>query len=168
MVLIKCPECGAKLTDEMIEVNMCWECGYILDKSQLDEETVVEINKQSIENNPYSSKMFNDHLLTTGVNFEGFSIKEYKGLVSGDVVLGTGVLSEIKSGLSDLFGAESDTYSEKIKTAKQKAVNDMICNSLNIGGNAIIGISYQISSFAGSNMIMISVNGTSVCVTSNS
>lgn len=106
-------------------------------------------------------------MLTTGVNFEGFCIKEYKGLVSGDVVLGTGVLSEIKSGLSDLFGAESDTYSEKIKSAKQKAVNDMICNSLNIGGNAIIGISYQISSFAGSNMIMISVNGTSVYVISH-
>lgn len=34
---MNCPKCGCELTQEMIDVNMCWECGNILDTAQLDE-----------------------------------------------------------------------------------------------------------------------------------
>lgn len=40
----RCKECGNELTKEMIDVNMCWECGAILDESQVDDIT-LQISK---------------------------------------------------------------------------------------------------------------------------
>ncbi len=104
------------------------------------------------------------HKLTTGNNFEGYAIKEYKGLVSGEVCLGTGFLSDIKAGVIDLFGESSNEYSDKIKEAKRLAVRKMVQESIEINCNAIIGISYQVAPFASNNMIMVSVNGTAVII----
>lgn len=42
----KCPKCGSDLSQEMIDVNMCWECGKILDE-ELADETAVVINNGS-------------------------------------------------------------------------------------------------------------------------
>ena len=55
-----------------------------------------------------------------------------------------------------------------MKEIKQAAVNEMIEDSIKIGGNAIIGISYDHVTFSGKNMIGISVNGTSVVIQKNS
>ena len=38
-----CTNCGCKITEEMIDANMCWECGYILDKTQMDEVTLYQM-----------------------------------------------------------------------------------------------------------------------------
>ena len=107
MTLNKCPECGCKLTQEMIDANMCWECGKILDESFLDTETIREISEQAGDINPFSKKEVKEHKLTTGFNFENKCISEYLGLVSGETVLGTGFISDFKASFSDLFGMES-------------------------------------------------------------
>ena len=163
MTLNKCPECGCKLTQEMIDANMCWECGKILDESFLDTETIREISEQAGDINPFSKKEVKEHKLTTGFNCENKCISENLGLVSGETVLGTGFISDFKASFSDLFGMESKAYSQNLKDAKQAALYDMIMDSISKGGNAIIGISYSYITFSG-NMIGISVNGTSVKV----
>ena len=40
----KCPNCGKEITQEMVNANMCWECGFILDASLADDisDTVTE------------------------------------------------------------------------------------------------------------------------------
>lgn len=45
----KCPNCNKELTQEMIDANMCWECGFILDKTLADEinDSVDTINEKS-------------------------------------------------------------------------------------------------------------------------
>jgi uncharacterized protein YbjQ (UPF0145 family) len=102
-------------------------------------------------------------MLTTGYSFEGYSILNYIGIVSGESVIGTGLFSSIEAGISDFFGIESYDYSEKIKKIKNIALNDMIKQSAKCGGNAIIGISYSYIHFSG-DMIGVSVNGTSVFI----
>lgn len=166
MISKKCPECGKKLTKEMLDVNMCWECGKILDESLLDDDTLSEIDKQVLEINPFEHSEIKNHKLTTGYNFEGCHIIKYNGVVSGETVIGTGFLADFKAGMSDLFGVESKAYSYKLKEAKRAAMYDMITESLDLGGNAIIGITYSYVTFAG-NMIGISVNGTSVNINRN-
>ena len=47
---MKCPECGNELTSEMIEANMCWECGKILDESLLDEQALEDIHNKAKQN----------------------------------------------------------------------------------------------------------------------
>lgn len=119
-----------------------------------------EYNDKLLKKQKYEQAL-QEHQFTTGFNFEGYEIIEYLGLVSGESVTGTGYLSDLKAGLSDLFGTESVAYSEKMKDVKKAALYDMLEESVEKGGNATIGISYDYITFSG-NMIGISVNGTAV------
>ena len=51
-----------------------------------------------------------------------------------------------------------------MKVAKKEAILDMIRESIEKGGNGIIGMSFNYFTFAGSNMIGVSVAGTSVVI----
>lgn len=42
-------------------------------------------------------------LMTTGFNFDGFTINQYIGVFSGECALGTGFLSSLGSDFSDVF-----------------------------------------------------------------
>lgn len=53
-----------------------------------------------------TEKLEKQHMFTTGYNFEGYIIKEYKSVISGSTVLGTGFLSELFASTSDLLGEE--------------------------------------------------------------
>ena len=101
--------------------------------------------------------------VTTGHNFEGYRIIDYKGIVSGDIVLGTGFMSEFAANWSDAFGTTSGAFSGKMKTAKQKALKQLISNGMMIGANAIIGIDFDYTMF-GNNMLGVSANGTAVVI----
>ena len=65
--------------------------------------------------------------------------------------------------ISDFFGAVSKKYSLKIQKAKNRAVYDMIKDSVSRGANAIIGLSYGYITFS-RDMIGVSVTGTSVII----
>lgn len=132
-----------------------------MDGSLLDKDSLNEISKQAEEQTVFDMPEIKNHKLTTGYNFEGYNITNYIGLVSGEIVIGTGFLSDFKASIADLFGVESKAYSDKLKDAKKTALRDMIVESVKNGGNAVIGISYEYVVFSG-NMIGISVNGTSV------
>ena len=173
-MLSKCPECGTELTDEMIEANMCWECGKILDESLLDKETLEDIHNQAkqnkseqyLESDTLDSKMeelIKKHMVTTGYNFEGYFIKKYITVVQSEVVLGTGFLSEFSASVSDVFGMASATMEGKLSEAKYRAQRQLIKRSIKTGGNALIGINFNIATLR-SNMLVISAMGTSVVV----
>ncbi len=100
-------------------------------------------------------------LLTTGNNFEGYDIVDYCGVKSGSIVLGTGFLSEFSASLSDFSGTKDNRMGKKIEEAKALATNTLIENCIYAGGNAIIGVGYDIMTI-GMNMIVVSANGTSV------
>ena len=171
----KCIECGCVLTDDMINVNMCWECGHILNPNLLEEnEDLIEpmvTFKESVSNivqeqqniEKAMNNKINQHLITTGYNFEGYRIISYLDVVSGETVLGTGMLSEISASVSDLFGAKSEKFTEKIGQAKKIAKRAMIENSIKLGGNAIIGMHFELLNFMG-NMIGVCGEGTAVII----
>lgn len=160
---MKCPECGTELTQEMIDANLCWECGKILDESLLYDEDNENFNESNISTNEIVHSNTKTQMLTTGFNFDGYTISKYNGLVSGEVVLGTSYFADIKAGISDFFGTQSLAYSAKLKKAKKVALQEMLEESNRMNGNAIIGISYSISTLA-VNMISVSVNGTCVLI----
>lgn len=167
MILRRCPECGNELTQEMLDVNMCWECGRILEESEIDQKTLQQVQEQAREINPWSDKRYLHHKLTTSNDFKGFNIIQHIGLVSGETVIGSSLIADAKAAIADAFGATLDSYSKKMKTAKENAVLDMINESINSGGNAIVGIAFNYITFAGSNLIGVSVVGTSVIIEEN-
>ncbi len=180
---MKCIKCGAELTSEMFACGMCFSCGCSISESeeafeieqskikaeaeQRKQQQKEELARKSQEEQRMYTERFKNHMLTTGFSFEGYSITEYLGIVTGEIVVGTGYFSDIGASISDFFGAESPEYSEKLRVAKQAVLKIMTKNSTDIGGNAIIGISYEHMTFSG-NMMGVSVTGTSVKVDKNS
>ena len=61
-------------------------------------------------------------LMTSGYNFEGYTITEYLGVFSGECALGTGFLSSLGAGISDFLGTNSKMYSNKLKEAKEELI----------------------------------------------
>ena len=116
-----------------------------------------------IEEQDTLKRLAESQLLTTGYDFSGYKIIKYIGVISGEVVLGTGFLSEFSASFSDLFGAESSAFADKLETAKDAAIKKLTLKSAEKGGNAIIGIDFDYLTFA-SNMVGVVVNGTSVMI----
>lgn len=119
--------------------------------------------KEEVEKNTQLQYEIKSHMLTTGYNFEGYTIKEYIGVISGETVLGTGFMSEVFASASDFLGEESTAFSDKMRKAKMSAMDKLIRQSVAIGGNGIIGVDFDYINFA-NNMIGVSVNGTAVVV----
>lgn len=101
-------------------------------------------------------------LSTTGYSFDGYVITAYHGIVSTDNIIGTGIASEFKASVSDLMGESSKALKEKLASAKELAYQDLLKEAILAGGNAIIGISYDVYVFG--SMLGVSVTGTSVSV----
>ena len=131
------------------------------EKAQLDAEAAAE--KEKTRALAEANRNVNEARFkaTTGYNFEGYRIVEYLGIISGEVVLGTGFLSEFAAGIVDIFGTTSETMAAKFTTAKAGALRKLKENCLAVNANAVIGVDLDISVMA-ANMIMACANGTAV------
>ena len=115
------------------------------------------------EHTEQKRKLIENYMMTTGYEFNGYKITRYMGVISGQVVLGTGFLSEFTASFADFFGEESNKFADKLETAKNAAVEKLIIKSADKGGNAIIGVDFDYITFHG-NMIGVVANGTSVVI----
>lgn len=105
--------------------------------------------------------MRNNILMTSGYNFEGYTISNYLGVYSGECALGTGFLSSLGASFADFFGTNSTMYSDKLKTAKDFASNQLIEQITDAGGDAIIGLDIDYVSFS-SDIMGVVATGTAV------
>lgn len=103
--------------------------------------------------------------VTSGYNFEGFRITEYLDFCNASSVLGTGFLSSISASVADFFGTESSAFETKLNQAKSLAEDSLKRKAFNLGANAIIGASLNITTFSGgkgADIIGIVMTGTAV------
>ncbi len=102
-------------------------------------------------------------LITTTHNIEGQTIKTYKGLVTGEVIIGANFLKDIFAGIRDFVGGRSGSYEKVLQEARQQAISEMIAQAQSLNANAVIGvdIDYEVVGVKGS-MIMVNVSGTAV------
>ncbi len=121
--------------------------------NKANEKEIEESLKKQIEN----------HMLTTGYDFYGYKITKYVGVISGQVVLGTGFLSELSASYADFWGDESNRFADKLEKAKSAAIDKLIIKSCENGGNAIIGVDFDYMTFK-NNLIGVVANGTSVVI----
>lgn len=104
--------------------------------------------------------------ITSGFEFQGFTITDYLGFCSGECALGTGFLSSLNAGLADIFGEVSSKYSEKLESAKDYALKILSDNAQKLGANAIIGVDVDYTIFS-SNILGVIATGTAVKIIRN-
>ncbi|MDE5539060.1 MAG: YbjQ family protein [Bacilli bacterium] len=121
----------------------------------------VKDNKSAIQTSIRNKQIKEGFLITTSNKFEKYEIIKYYGIASGSTVLGTGIFSELNAAVSDTLGTESTAFSDKLDQARNASINKMIDNAVSLGGNALVGVSFDYVNFS-SNMIGVVANGTVV------
>lgn len=102
-------------------------------------------------------------LLSTTPTIEGHPIKAYKGVVSGNIIIGANFVKDFLAGIRDVIGGRSGSYEKVLRQAKEKAINEMVADAVSMGANAIVGIDFDYETVgANGSMIMVAVSGTAV------
>jgi uncharacterized protein YbjQ (UPF0145 family) len=87
--------------------------------------------------------------VTTTLAFEGYRIKEYKGVVRGIVVRAPTIMQGIFGGLKQIVGGNIGAYTEMCEQAREEAFDLLVQHASERGANAIIGLAYDASDLGG-------------------
>lgn len=104
-------------------------------------------------------------IITTTNNIEGKKIREYHGVIFGEVITGVNFVKDIAAGFRDFFGGRSKTYEDELLIAREQALKEMEERAYEIGANAVVGVKmdYEMLGAQGS-MMMVTCSGTAVFV----
>ena len=104
-------------------------------------------------------------ILTTTSVIEGRTIRDYRGIVTGEAILGTNVFRDFFAGIRDIVGGRSGAYEKELQKAREIALEEMSDSALAQGANAVVGIDldYEVVGKDGS-MLMVTACGTAVTV----
>lgn len=100
-------------------------------------------------------------IVTTTPTIEGYSITQYIGIESVEVVIGTGVWSELSSSIQDFFGSRSTEFEEKLSKAKRLTIQKMKYMAAQKEANAVVAMDLDYTEFSG-NKIGVIASGTLV------
>ena len=104
-------------------------------------------------------------ILTTTPQIEGHPIREYKGLVTGETIIGANVIKDIKASIKDFFGGRSGSYERVLIEAKETSLREMTERAQSMGANAIVGIDIDFETVGESgSMLMVATSGTAVVI----
>ncbi|MCB1494111.1 MAG: heavy metal-binding domain-containing protein [Rhodobiaceae bacterium] len=104
-------------------------------------------------------------IVTTTNALDGHTVAEYKGIVTGEAILGANVFRDFFAGIRDIVGGRSGGYEASLREAREIALNEMEHEAKRLGANAVIGVDldYETVGQNGS-MLMVSASGTAVVI----
>ncbi len=118
--------------------------------------------KQTINKKPEEIKRDIELLLVLSCgSIEGRKILEYNDIITSEIVLGTGIFSDVSSKVSDVFGKRAHLYEDKLVRAKDSALYNFKVKAYNLGADAVISTKIDYETI-GDNMLMIIISGTPV------
>lgn len=104
-------------------------------------------------------------IVTTTNVLEGKPVRDYKGLVTGEAILGANIVRDFFAGIRDIVGGRSGSYEASLKEARDIALREMIQEAEKMGANAVIGVDLDYESVGQTGgMLMVSATGTAVVV----
>ena len=104
-------------------------------------------------------------ILSTTPTIEGQTIREYKGVVTGETIIGANFMKDIFAGIRDIVGGRSASYEKVLRQAKDTSMQEMMERAQAMGANAIVGIDIDYETIGESNsMLMVATSGTAVVI----
>lgn len=102
-------------------------------------------------------------IITTTPSVEGKTIKEYKGIVFGEVITGVNFLKDFTAAVRNFVGGRSRHYEEELLQARKEALEELEENARKLGADAVVGIDVDYEMLGADNaMMMVTVSGTAV------
>ena len=104
-------------------------------------------------------------IVTTTPAIEGKKITEYKGIVTGEAIMGANVFKDLFAGIRDIVGGRSATYERELQHARAIALGELEQRAGEMGANAVVGVDLDYEVLGQNNgMLMVSASGTAVVV----
>ena len=104
-------------------------------------------------------------ILSTTPHIEGCPIREYKGVVTGETIIGANLLKDFMAGIRDIVGGRSASYEKVLRQAKDTSMQEMADRAYAMGANAIVGIDIDYETIGKDNsMLMVATSGTAVVI----
>jgi len=102
-------------------------------------------------------------ILSTTPTLEGRPIRDYLGLVTGEVIVGANIFKDLFAGIRDIVGGRAGAYEATLRDARLQAYRELEEEARRLGADAVVGIDidYEVVGQGGS-MLMVSVSGTAV------
>ena len=101
-------------------------------------------------------------ILTTTPSIEGRSIAEYRGIVTGEAILGANIFKDLFAGIRDIVGGRSGAYEKELAKARTIAMEEMAAAAVQMGADAVIGIDLDYETVGQGSMLMVTASGTAV------
>jgi uncharacterized protein YbjQ (UPF0145 family) len=104
-------------------------------------------------------------ILSTTPQIEGHTIREYKGIVTGETIIGANMFRDFFAGIRDIVGGRAGSYEKVLREGKETSLNEMIERAQDMGANAIVGIDIDYETIgANGSMLMVATSGTAVVI----
>ena len=100
-------------------------------------------NCVDIDGTKFIQKRIKEIIITTTPSIEGREITKSIDIVSYEVVIGTGILSEISIVLTDMVGARSSMTESKLLNARKICLDALKVQAIKAGGDAVVGIDFD-------------------------
>ena len=102
-------------------------------------------------------------LMSTTTSIEGRPVREYLGVVTGEVIVGANIFKDLFASVRDIVGGRSGAYESTLRDARKTALEEAAQEARALGADAVIGIDldYEVLGQGGS-MLMVSASGTAV------
>lgn len=104
-------------------------------------------------------------ILTTTNTLQGKNIIDYKGIVSGETIIGANAIKDWFASMTDFFGGRSSSYEKVLIKAKEIATQELEEKAKRLGANAVVGIDFDYETIGSEgSMMMVSATGTAVII----
>lgn len=104
-------------------------------------------------------------IVTTTPTIEGHTIREYKGLVTGETIIGANILKDFFAGIRDIVGGRAASYERVLMEGKETSLREMMERAQMMGANAIVGVDIDYETVGeGNTMLMVATSGTAVVI----
>ncbi len=101
--------------------------------------------------------------LTTTPSFEGRTIREYRGVVTGEAILGVNIFRDFFASIRDIVGGRTASYEKVLTDTRSEAFKELSERAKELGADAVVGCDIDYEVLGKSNgMLMVSVSGTAV------
>lgn len=104
-------------------------------------------------------------ILSTTPTIDGYTIREYRGVVTGEAIIGANVFKDFFAGIRDIVGGRAGSYEKVLRDARDSSMREMIQQAQTMGANAVVGIDIDYETIgANGSMLMVAVSGTAVVI----
>lgn len=102
-------------------------------------------------------------IITTTNSIEGKRIIDYKGVISGEVIVGINAFKDLFASVRNIIGGRSKSYEDELVKARAAAMKELEEQAEDLGANAIVGVDIDYQALGADNgMMMVIVTGTAV------